>query len=191
MTSIFETVTIEQFKEYYARDFSFLPFFNPLKTYWSGDIVYWTDENFYQSLTDNNNTTPNDTENWKKIKGSINDYITDADIMKAFAQALANANESFGRNCQEKIMLFLHLWAFYLVVDIQNASGGVNSSYAGLVASKSVDGVSESYNFPTWLMNSPLYSLYSSNGYGLKYLSLIMPYLACTVIFSRGGSTCG
>ncbi len=191
MTNIFETVTVEQFKEYYARDFSFLPLFNPLKTYWQNDIVYWTDDNFYQSLTDDNITSPDNSENWKKIKGNIYDYVTDNDIMRAFQQALANANVRFGSTCQEKIMIFLHLIAFYLVMDAQNAAGGLGSSYSGLVASKSVDGVSESYNFPTWMTGSPMYSLFSSNGYGLKYLSLILPYLACPVIFSSGRSTIG
>lgn len=191
MTSIFETVTIEQFKEYYARDFSFLPVFNPLKTYWKDDIVYWTDENFYKSLSDDNTSEPSDTENWKKVKGNIYDYVTDSDLMKAFSQALANSSTRFGKNCQEKIMIFLHLWAFYLVMDAQNAATGLGSSYGGLVASKSVDGVSESYNFPTWMTDSPMYSLFSSNGYGLKYLSLILPYISCPILFSRGDSTCG
>lgn len=191
MTSIFETVTIEQFKEYYARDFSFLPVFNPLKTYWKDDIVYWTDENFYKSLSDDNTSEPSDTENWKKVKGNIYDYVTDSDLMKAFAQALANSSTRFGKDCQEKIMIFLHLWAFYLVMDAQNAATGLGSSYGGLVASKSVDGVSESYNFPTWMTDSPMYSLFSSNGYGLKYLSLILPYISCPILFSRGDSTCG
>lgn len=191
MTSIFETVTVEQFKEYYARDFSFLPVFNPVKTYWKDDIVYWTDDNFYKSLIDDNTTDPSDTENWKKIKGNVNDYVTDNDIMKAFTQALANSSTRFGRDCNEKIMIFLHLMAFYLVMDAQNASAGLGSSYGGLVASKSVDGVSESYNFPTWMTESPMYSLFSSNGYGLKYLSLILPYISCPILFSRGGSTVG
>ena len=191
MTSIFETVTIEQFKEYYARDFSFLPVFNPLKTYWKDDIVYWTDENFYKSLSDDNTSEPSDTENWKKVKGNIYDYVTDSDLMKAFSQALANSSTRFGKDCQEKIMIFLHLWAFYLVMDAQNAATGLGSSYGGLVASKSVDGVSESYNFPTWMTDSPMYSLFSSNGYGLKYLSLILPYISCPILFSRGDSTCG
>ena len=191
MANIFDTVTIQQFKDYYARDFSFLPVFNPLKTYWQGDIVYWTDDNFYKSLIDDNTTTPDNSENWQKVKGNIYHYVTDADIMKAFGQAKANSSTRFGADCNEKVTIFLHLMAFYLVLDAQNAASGLGSSYSGLVASKSVDGVSESYNFPTWMTESPMYSLFSSNGYGLKYLSLILPYLACPILFSRGDSTCG
>lgn len=190
MANLFNTVTIDQFKEYFFRDFTFLPFFTEGKTYWKDDIVYWTDNNFYKSLIDDNTTSPADSDNWQKVKGNIYDYVTDEDITRAMSQALANSNERFGADNEEKIMIFLHLVAFYLVIDMQNASAGVNSSYGGLVASRSVDGVSESYNFPTWMTDSPMYSLFSSNGYGLKYLSLILPYLACTVLFSRGGSTC-
>ena len=43
MTNIFDTVTVEQFKEYFKRDFPFLPLYNPLTTYWQGDIVYYID----------------------------------------------------------------------------------------------------------------------------------------------------
>lgn len=191
MTNIFDTVTVQQFKDYYARDFSFLPVFKYGQTYWQDDIVYWVDNNFYKSLTDDNTSTPDDAENWQKVKGNVFDYITDQDIMKAFQQAKANSSTRFGADCNEKVMIYLHLVAFYLVVDAQNAATGLGSSYGGLIASKSVDGVSESYNFPTWMTESPMYSLFSSNGYGLKYLSLILPYLAAPILFSRGDSTCG
>lgn len=192
MNDLFKTVTVEQFKSYYARDFYnyFLPVWNADKTYFKGNVIYYTDNNFYTSLTDNNTTLPTDADNWL-ITGnlSIYNYITDDDIQRAIGQALLNANERFGADDNDKITIFLHLVAFYLVMDLKNASAGLNSSYAGLVASKSVGSVSESYNFPNWVVNNPLYSIYSQNGYGMKYLSLIIPYLSCTVIFSRGGTT--
>ena len=156
----------------------------------TGDLVYF-DENgyFYESLIDDNDNVPTDTESWKRVPGNKLDYITDEDIEKAMTQASINANERFGRNCQEKRIIYLHLVAFYLVMDWKNAAAGAASAYSGLVASKSVGDVSESYNFPTWLMNSPLYSLYSTNGFGMKYMSLILPYLSCTILFSTGRST--
>lgn len=188
---IYKTVTIEQFKEYFFRDFPFLPLFEEGKTYWKDDVVYYTDENFYQSLIDDNTALPTDPEAWKKVKGDIYNYVTDADIERAMSQAYLNRNPRFGTDDEERINIYLHLIAFYLVMDIQNAAGGVNSSYMGLVASKSVDGVSESYNFPQWLVNSPTYGLFAQNGYGMKYLSLILPYMSVTVMFSRGRSTVG
>lgn len=188
--NIFETVTIEQFKEYFFRDFSYLPVYVAGMTYFKGDKVYY-ENNFYTSLTDNNTSLPTDTTNWQAVKDSIYNYITDNDIKRAMSQALSNANYNFGYDDEERIMIYLHLIAFYLVLDWQNASRGVNSGYSGLLASKSVDGVSESYNFPQWMVNSPLYSLYSSNGFGMKYLSLIIPYLSCTILFSPGRTTYG
>ena len=40
MANIYETVTVEQFKEYFFRDFPFLPLYQESKTYFEGDIVY-------------------------------------------------------------------------------------------------------------------------------------------------------
>lgn len=187
---IFKNITIKQFKEYFFRDFPYLPVWVEGKIYFTGDIVYFN-QNFYNSLVDNNTATPNETEMWQVTAGNVQDYVTDADITRAMSQAYINANYDFGSTDEERIMIYLHLIAFYLVMDWQNAAMGVNSGYSGLVASKSVGDVSESYNFPQWMMNSPLYSLYSSNGYGMKYLSLIIPYMSCTILFSRGRTTWG
>jgi len=192
MNDILKTVTVEQFKTYYARDFYnyYLPVWQEGKAYAKGAAVYYTDGNFYNSLIDNNITAPSDAESWQINSSlSIYNYITDDDIQRAIGQALLNANEYFGADDAEKVTIFLHLIAFYLVMDLKNASAGLNSAYAGLTASKSVGSVSESYNFPQWVMNNPLYSIYTSNGYGMKYLSLIIPYLSCTVLFSRGRTT--
>ena len=188
--SIFDTVTVEMFKEYYNRDFPFLLVYDSYMTYWKDDIVFdeFT-ETFYKSLIDNNTSDLSDAESWVKIKADKYAYITDSDIEKAMSQAKLNSNSRFGDSCNDKVTIYLHLVAFYLCLDIQNASSGVNSSYTGTIASKSVDGVSVSYNIPQWLMESPIYSIYSQNGYGMKYLSLIAPYLACTVLFSTGRST--
>lgn len=191
MSDIFDTVTIEQFKAYFYRDFPYLPVWDPTKTYWKNDIVF-EEDNFYQSLVDDN--TDNQVTNttyWEKVKGDKFAYVTDDDISKAMTQARANSNLMFGETCQEKIFIYLHLIAFYLVLDLKNASTGVNSSYIGALASKSVGDVSESYNIPQWLLENPTYSIFGQNGYGLKYLSLIAPYMSLTLLFSRGETTIG
>ena len=191
MTNIFDTVTTTQFKEYFKRDFPFLPVYDESKTYWAGDVVYFQD-NFYQALADDTvDIDPSDENYWKKIKGDIYNYVLDEDIEKAFTQAYPNANINFGFTCSEKINIYLHLVAFYLVFDLKNSASGVNSSFIGTLSSKSVGDVSESYSIPNWMMQEPMYSIYASNGYGLKYLSLIASYMAITVMFSKGGSTIG
>ena len=188
MENIFQTVTVEQFKEYFFRGFPFLPLYQEGKTYFTGDIVY-VEPNFYKSLIDNNTQPVTDTEAWEVTKGDIYNYVTDADIQRAMSQAIINANSRFGADDTEKINIYLHLVAFYLVMDLRNAQG--LGMFSGYVSSKSVGDVSESYSFPTWLMNEPLYGLYSQNGYGMKDLSLILPYLGITLLFSPGRTTYG
>lgn len=187
---IYKTVSIQQFKAYFFRDFPYLPVWVEDKVYFTDDIVYY-EKNFYKSLVNNNTSLPTDTETWEVTPGSIQDYVTDDDIARAMSQADVNINYKFGSNDEERVTIYLHLIAFYLVLDWRNASAGVYSGNAGLVASKSVGDVSESYNFPQWMINSPLYGLFSSNGYGMKYLSLILPYLSCTILFSPGRTTWG
>lgn len=194
MNEIFTTVSVDDFKDFYARDFynMFLPVWSSDNTYNKDDVVYYTDKKFYVSKKDNNTALPTDTTNWQvNYSLKVFNYITDEDIQKAIWQAYLNGNDAFGADDSEKIFIFLHLVAFYLVMDLKNASAGLNSSYAGLVASKSVGSVSESYNFPQWIVNNPLYSIYSQNGYGMKYLSLIIPYLSTTILFSTGRTTLG
>lgn len=65
-----------------------------------------------------------------------------------------------------------------------NASNG-----GGIVASKSVGSVSESYSIPQWMLNNPTFSMYAQNGYGRKYLSLIQPFLVGNIILSKGATT--
>lgn len=190
MNDLFKSVTVEQFKTYYFRDFPFLPVYVENKIYFKGDIVYYSNY-FYTSLIDNNTTLPTDTQNWQITNLDKYSYITDADIERAIAQALVNANERFGSDDEEKIIIFLHLVAFYLVMDIKNSSQGIASSYSGMLSSKSVGDVSESYSFPNWVNNNPYFSIYLSNGYGMKYLSLILPYISATILFAPGRSTVG
>lgn len=190
MASIFDTVTVAQFKAYFNRDFPYLPVWDASKTYWKDDVVYYsTDGNFYQSLIDNNTDLVSVTTSWKKVKGDVNSYITDNDILKAMSQAIIVCNDRFGETDEEKINIYLHIIAFYLVLDLKNAQTGINSSFSGTVQSKHVGDVSESYAIPQWVNDNPMYSIFTQNGYGLKYLSLIAPYLACTIIFSTGRTT--
>lgn len=191
MNNILEAVTIEQFKEYFCRDFPLLNYYDSNKVYKKNAEVYdEISDCFYKSLINNNTEDLEDLAAWSVVEDDKFNYILDEDIQKAMSQAILNG-KVFGDNCNQAVTIYLHLIAYYLVVDITNSSNGINSKYNGLIQSKSVDGVSESYSIPTWMNNSPMYSMYAQNGYGLKYMSLIAPYLACTVLFSKGGTTIG
>ena len=191
MANVLENVTVEQFKAFFFRDFPFLPYWECGKTYWQGDTVY-CGNSFYQSTADNNiGNMPLCEGVWQKVRGDVYNYVTDEDIQKAMTQAINNCNENFGETTEEKQNIYLHLIAFYLVMDLKNAQVGINGGVAGAVTSTHVGDVSESYVIPQWMMENPMYSMFAQNGYGLKYLSLIAPYLAITIMFSRGNSTFG
>ena len=102
------------------------------------DLLLDYNNKFYQSLIDDNSTVPTVGEAWKLVSDDILNYVTDQDIKKAMSQAIINANERFGSTDEERINIYLHLVAFYLVIDLKNASSGINSSYLGVIASKSV-----------------------------------------------------
>lgn len=114
--------------------------------------------------------------------------IQDTDILKAFAEASMNFNESLFSTDDEKKLGFLYLAAHYLVIDIQNSSQGINGKYEGIMSSKSVGSVSVGYTIPDWVMASPIYSLLSQSKYGMKYLSLIIPLLIGNVGVVKGAT---
>lgn len=188
--TVIENITVEDFKEYFTRDFPYLPIYNEENIYKIGDVVY-NAPYFYESLVNDNQQPLTDVDSWKKVAGDKNDYILDSDITKAFGQAKINFNEElFG---EEETIKIAYLWltAFYLVIDIQASSSGLASSFQGFTSSKSVGDVSESFSIPQWMMNSPIFGYYYNNAYGRKYLSLLAPYCTGNIIYSIGGTTIG
>lgn len=187
---ILEKATVSGFKTQFNKGIPYLPIYDDEKTYILGDTVY--SNGFYQSLINNNNSPLSDTTAWESIYDSINNYVEDSDIERAFLEANVNFNEElfYGDTPEEtestQLMLFYYLTAHYLVIDITNANNGINFGYMGITQSRSVGSVSESYGIPQWLLNNPIYSMYSNTGYGLKYLSLIEPYLVGSFIYVQG-----
>jgi hypothetical protein len=115
--------------------------------------------------------------------------VTDADIQKAFDEAQINFNQSlFGSNDDITIVYF-YLTAHYLVIDLRNADGGLNSTGKFTTQSKSVGSVSESYAVPEKYKNNPTLAPYAATGYGQKYLSLILPRLVGNIASIKGGTT--
>lgn len=115
-------------------------------------------------------------------------FVTDADISKAYSQAFANFNDSLFPD-ESVEMVFLHLSAFYLVHDLQHGALGVNSQVKFPVASKSVDGVAVSYAVPEAYAKDPYLSFFTGNGYGIKYLSYLIPKLVGNIASIEGDTT--
>lgn len=183
-------VTTDDFKNLFTRDFPYLPVYAEGKAYFKDDEVYYT-PNFYKSLTDGNTTLPTDTTNWTLINDSVDNYIQDADIMRAFNEAKVNFNAAlFGDNDTIK-MVFLYLAAHYLVVDLNNAQSPLAMGYMGFTQSKSVGSVSQSFALPDFVTRNAVLSQYMQTGFGAKYVSLISPYLIGNIMLIRGRTTIG
>lgn len=185
-------ITVDDFKQYFTRDFPYLPKYIDDKVYFKGDEVYVA-PNFYQSKIDNNTSPVSTTTAWEAINDDVNSYLTDFDVEKAIGEATLNFNEElFSENDCSKRIAFLYLVAYYLVIDIKNGMAGLSSNgYASFVASKSVGSVSESYGIPSWVQNDPVLGLYMDNGYGKKYLSLLLPRTAGFFYLAQGRTTLG
>lgn len=183
-------ITVELFKNYFKRDFPYLPLWVEGKVYFENDVVYFG-YNFYKSLIDSNSNPTTDDTSWEVVKGDEDEYLLDEDIEKAIEEAKLIFPESlFGED--EKDLVLYYLTACYLVIDIQNSSAGLSSTaYQGFTSSKSVGSVSESFNIPSWVNESPVYSILLSNGYGKKALSYIIPRarVQSICIFSMGATT--
>lgn len=188
MASI-ENITVEEFKRLFTRDFPYLPLYQQGKAYFTGDIVY-IEPNFYKSTTDGNLTAP-PSDNWELTNDSVDNYIQDTDILRAFEEAKINFNASFYNDDATAIMVFCYLAAHYLIIDLTNASNPLAVGFMGFTQSKSVGSVSESYAVPQWMLNNQKLSAYAQTGYGRKYLSLIQPYLTGNIILTCGRTTNG
>lgn len=183
-------VTTDDFKNLFARDFPYLPVYVEGKAYFKDDEVYY-DPNFYKSLTDGNTTLPTDTTNWSLVNDSVDNYIQDSDILRAFNEAKVNFNAALFGDDDTVKMVFLYLAAHYLVIDLNNAMNPLAVGFMGFTQSKSVGSVSESYALPSFATNNQVLSQYMQTGYGRKYVSLISPYLIGNVMLINGKTTIG
>jgi hypothetical protein len=114
------------------------------------------------------------------------DYIMDSDIDSAIADALVNFNSDLD-DADHRV--FLTLAAYWLVENIKLSSKGLSSQAKFLESSKSVGGVSVGYSIPDKFAKNPVLAGYMRNGYGQKYLSMILPYIVGNVDMQSGTTT--
>jgi len=179
--------TVSDFKTQFPR---FSPMYLPVYaegTYFKGDIVYYNTL-FYECIVASTTNIPTNTTDWKLYNDSVLNYTQDSDILEAFEEAKINFNEGLFPDDATRLKMFLFLAAHYLTMDFRNALG---SNQIGIVTSKSVGSVSEGYSIPSWILNNPALSMYASTGYGIKYASLIKPYITGNVFIVRGRTTVG
>lgn len=187
------TITVAQFKAQFPRDF---PYFSAIQydasaVYNIGDRVYYaTTRLFYDALIDGvTGVTPGtDATKWVKAVDSVDNYVQDDDITRAFAEADIAFNQSlFGTDAQITLG-FLYLAAHFLCNDLKAAFGGVNGTGAFPMSGRSVGSVSESYSIPIAYSENPIFAMYTQTSYGMKYLMLILPRLTGNVVAVDGGT---
>lgn len=178
-------ITAADFKLQFPR---FTPEYLPVYTqgtYFKGDIVYY-EGLFYKAIVDSTTNLPTDTSDWELYNDSVLNYTQDGDILNASLEANVNFNEGLFPDEAIKKLVFLYLVAHYLTIDFRNALG---TNQIGLVASKSVGSVSESYSIPNWIMGNAGLAPYATTGYGIKYATLLRPYLVGNFFIAKGGIT--
>lgn len=189
MEKIIDSTTTEDFKNYFKREFTYLPIWFSDMIYKLDEIVYYDcNKLFYKSLISKNinNEPDNSIEAWVEDDGiNYNDYINDDDIEKAFLQAKNMINvDLFGRNEELLKMCYLMLTAHFLVMDLNMGNGNGASSF--LITSKSVGSVSASYGIPEKILKDPNFAYLSSTQFGLKYLVYILPLMTGNMYILNG-----
>ena len=186
--SIFDSITASEFRTQFPR-------FSPQylsdityvvnQTYFKNNVVYY-ETKFYKCKAVSTINPPTNTTDWELYDDSVLNYTQDKDILEAYDEAKVNFNESLFGSEEIALKVFLFLAAHYLTVDFMNAMG-IGS--IGIPTSKSVGSVSEGYSIPPWIQDNPGLSVYTTTGYGLKFCSLIRPYLVGNIMLFKGGTT--
>lgn len=180
--------TIEGFKAQFSSAFPYLPEYIYGKAYFKGDIVY-VYPNFYKSLVDANLADVSDTSKWALYPDLEANYCTDSLISEAFGEAKINFDPSLFETCNDTARVFYYLAAHYLVIDINANACPFALGVSGLLNSKSVGSVSASFGLPQWVLNDPNLGLYAQTQFGLKYLSLLLPYMTGQIMLVQGKTT--
>lgn len=111
--------------------------------------------------------------------------VREKDIDEAIAEALAVMNQDLWEDETDCKQALYYLTAHFLVMDLQIADSGGQGLF--MQTSRSADGISESLHIPEWMQNSD-FALYTTTGYGIKYLMLAKPYLDGAIYSVKGGT---
>jgi hypothetical protein len=183
--SVIDTLTVQDFKTRFSRQFFYASIWSNTVTYNTNDIVYYyptininivIQNAFYQALNNGVTTTPTTNADWTFLNGS--NYVLDSDITEAMSEAgsMASAIINTFANNKTAETAYLHLTAHYLVTDFANRGlASIGSNNVGNIAGKAVDDVSLNFQLPESLKNNLIYSGWSNTGYGQKALQLMLP----------------
>lgn len=186
--SIISNLTPVDFKNLFVRGFAYLPNWDSTVIYNTGNVIYYATSNLFYTCLSNGvlDQLPTNTTYWTPIIANVHDYVLDSDIMEAYAEAAITFNMALFGNDDDVVKAYLYLTAHYLSNDLN--ANGTNSSPINSINSRSVGNVSESYNVPSWTLDSPIFSFYATTLYGQKYLNMLLPQIVGNVVSVCGGT---
>lgn len=181
------SITISDFKEYFTRDFPYLPVWDDLVSYNKDEVVYYTDRLFYVALSNSIpvGTLPTNTTYFSLTTDDYYNYINGTDIEKAIGEC--DAMLPVARFDDVTLaMAQKYLTAHCLCNDIKTSNAGLASQISFPVQSKSAGSISTSYGIPQAFMSKEIYAFYLTSQYGLKYLALLIPRIKGNIAIAYG-----
>lgn len=118
-------------------------------------------------------------------------YVTDTDITKAINVASMTFNKGLFSKDEYTTIAFLYLAAYFLVSTIQTSAQGLSSQSNFPISSKNAGPLSISYAIPERYTKDPIVQPYTMNGYGMRYLSLVLPRIVGQADVVDGTTTVG
>lgn len=184
------TVTVQDFKDQFPRDFPYLPNWDSEDFYNIGQVVYYgITRLFYICKINGTTQLPTDTDHWDLYTQNVNNYVLDSDITRAFQEAQINLNQAlFGDDPTIKLA-YLYMTAHYLVMDLRAAKAGVSGRGEQIVSGRTVGSVSENYNIPTALSDSTIRQFFAKTYYGQKFYSMAEANMVGNIGIVWGGAT--
>lgn len=120
------------------------------------------------------------------VCSNLDAYVFDFDITKAFSEADLLLNQALFSSDANITLGYLYLTAHYLANDMRTAQAGIESTASFPVSSRSVGSVAEAYQIPDSYKDNPSLAFYTTTGYGMKYLSMVLPATVGNI-----GAICG
>ena len=181
------SITISDFKEYFTRDFPYLPVWDDLVSYNAGEVVYYTNRLFYTAKSNAVpvGTLPTNTTYFDLVTDDYYNYINDTDIEKAIGEMTAMLPEA-RFDTTTLTLAQLYLTAHCLCNDIKTSNAGLASQISFPVQSKSAGSISTSYGIPQAFMAKEIYAFYLTSQYGLKYLAMLIPRIKGNIAIAYG-----
>lgn len=107
--------------------------------------------------------------------------VTTDDINGAIQDAQFNINPGLFANQASYTRAFCYLAAHQLCEKLLMGAAGAQSQYSWLTTSKSVADVSESFEVPEMVRESPILAHFSKTRYGAMYVQIVAPLLVGNV----------